>query len=130
MSVIFYSSFFKNCPKGVSDALKTFEFWTKTGATAHVHPFITYVWWLLLQESPLLLFGIVGALVALLRPVKPFMLFSAFWAFGLMAAYSLIKYKTPWLALNFIMPLALVSGVAVQWFYDELGNGDGVNRSV
>lgn len=121
VNVLFYSSFFKNYPKGVTDALKTFEFWTKTGKTAHLHPFITYVWWLLLQESPLLLLGVVGALVALFKPVKPFVLFSAFWAFGLMTAYSLIKYKTPWLALNFIVPLALVSGVAAQWLYDELG---------
>ena len=121
VSVLFYSSFFKNYPQGVTDALKTFEFWTKTGKTAHVHPFITYVWWLLLQESPLLLLGIAGALVALFKPVKPFMLFSAFWAFGLMAAYSLINYKTPWLTLSFIVPLALVSGVAVQWVYAEFG---------
>lgn len=119
VNVLFYSSFFTNS-KGVSDALKTFEFWTKTGETAHVHPFITYVWWLLLQESPLLLLGVAGALVALIKPVKPFGLFSAFWAFGIMVAYSIIKYKTPWLSLNFIVPLALVSGVAVQWLYEEL----------
>lgn len=121
VNVLLYSSFFTNYPKGVSDAVKTFEFWTKTGSTAHVHPFVTYVWWLLLQESPLLLLGVAGALVALLKPVKPFILFSAFWAFGIMTAYSLIKYKTPWLSLNFIVPLALVSGVAVQWLYEELG---------
>jgi uncharacterized protein (TIGR03663 family) len=119
--VLFYSSFLRNYPKGLSDSLKTFEFWTKTGETAHVHPFITYIWWLLLQESALLVLGVVGALVVLFKPVKPFMLFSAFWAFGLIAAYSLIKYKTPWLSLNFIIPLALTSGVAVQWMYDELG---------
>lgn len=119
--VLFYSSFFTNWPQGVVDSIKTFQFWTKTGETAHVHPFLTYVWWLLLQESPVLLLGIVGAVVVLLKPVKPTMLFVAFWAFGLMAAYSLIKYKTPWLSLNFVMPLALVSGVAVGWLYDQLG---------
>lgn len=119
--VLFYSSFFRNWPQGVIDSVKTFQFWTKTGETAHVHPFVTYVWWLLLQESPVLLLGIVGAIVVLLRPAKPAKLFVAFWAFGLMAAYSLIKYKTPWLALNFVVPLALVSGVAVEWFYYELG---------
>ena len=120
VSILFYSSFFKNYPKGVTDALKTFEFWTKTGKTAHLHPFVTYIWWLMLQESPLLFLGAVGAIVALLKPVKPFALFSAFWAFGLTTAYSLIDYKTPWLSLNFIVPLALVSGVAIQWLYDEL----------
>jgi predicted membrane-bound mannosyltransferase len=50
-------------------------------------------------------------------------LFSALWAFGLIAAYSLIAYKTPWLSLNFVVPLALASGGAVDWFYEELARG-------
>ena len=32
-------------------------------------------------------------------------------------AYSIVPYKTPWLALNFIVPLAIVSGYAVNEFY-------------
>jgi predicted membrane-bound mannosyltransferase len=70
----------------------------------------------------LLVLGAVGAIVAVLKPVKSFALFSALWAFGLMAAYSLIAYKTPWLSLSFIVPLALSSGVAIQWLYDSLVN--------
>ncbi len=46
VNVLFYSSFFTNYPQGVRDALKTFQFWSKTGKEAHVHPFTTYVWWL------------------------------------------------------------------------------------
>jgi uncharacterized protein (TIGR03663 family) len=121
VNVLFYSSFFTNYPQGVYDSLKTFQFWTKTGKEAHVHPFATYVWWLLEQESPLLVLGAMGAVLAVLRPVKSFALFAALWAFGLMAAYSLIAYKTPWLSLNFIVPLALCSGSTVAWLYDELG---------
>jgi uncharacterized protein (TIGR03663 family) len=120
VNVLFYSSFFTNFPQGVYDSLKTFQFWTKTGKEAHVHPFLTYVWWLLLQESPLLTLGAIGAMLALITPERSFALFSALWAFGLMAAYSLIAYKTPWLSLNFIVPLALVAGFALEWFYDEL----------
>ncbi|MDQ2975192.1 MAG: TIGR03663 family protein [Acidobacteriota bacterium] len=127
LNVLFYSSFFTNYPKGVSDALKTFQFWTKTGKEAHVHPFETYIWWLLLQESPLLVLGTMGAIVAVLKPTKPLALFSALWAFGLLAAYSLIAYKTPWLALNFIVPLALSSGFAIEWLYQELGSW-GMNK--
>ena len=109
INVLFYSSFFTNYPKGVSDSLKTFEFWTKTGKEAHVHPFLTYISWLQLQESPLLFLGALGAAVAVNKPARSFALFSAVWAFGIIAAYSLIAYKTPWLALNFIVPLALSS---------------------
>ena len=118
--VLFYSSFFTNYPQGVYDSLKTFQIWTKTGQEAHKHPPATYIWWLLEQESPLLVLGALGAIVAVLKPTKSFALFSALWAFGLLAAYSLIAYKTPWLALNFIVPLALTSGVAIEWFYKEL----------
>jgi uncharacterized protein (TIGR03663 family) len=121
VNVLFYSSFFTNYPQGVYDSLKTFQFWTRTGKEAHVHPFATYFWWLLQQESPLLVLGALGATLAVLKPLRSFALFSALWAFGLIAAYSLIAYKTPWLALNFILPLALSSGVAVEWLYEELG---------
>jgi uncharacterized protein (TIGR03663 family) len=119
INVIFYSSFFSNW-KGVGDSLKTFEYWTRTGRKDHVHPFMTYFWWLLLQESPLLVLGALGAMVSLIKPVNRFALFCGAWAFGLIAAYSLIKYKTPWLALNFVVPLALSSGAAFEWLYREL----------
>lgn len=118
--VLFYSSFFTNFPPGVYDSLKTFQIWTKTGQEAHKHPAATYIWWLIEQESPLLVLGAIGAIVTVLKPVKSFALFCALWAFGLMAAYSLIAYKTPWLLLNFMVPLALTSGVAIEWFYEEL----------
>jgi predicted membrane-bound mannosyltransferase len=45
-------------------------------------------------------------------------LFITLWTFGLLAAYSLVPYKTPWLALNFIVPLTLVSGYAVQSLFE------------
>ena len=118
VNVFFYSSFFTNYPKGVYDAVKTFEFWTKTGKEAHVHPITTYVWWLWRQEPPLIVLGAIGAGLIVWKPRNAFALFSALWAFGLLAAYSLISYKTPWLVLNFVVPLALISGYALQVIYD------------
>src|SRR2546423_13039858 len=73
----------------------------------------------MLQESSLLVVGAMGAIVTLYEPARRFAKFAALWAFGIIAAYSLIAYKTPWLALNFIVPLALCSGVAIQWFYQH-----------
>ena len=91
LNIVFYSSFFTNYPKGVYDALRTFDFWRKTGKESHVHPIITYIIWLIRQESPLLLLGSLGALVAVVRPKRPLALFCALWAFGLIAAYSLVS---------------------------------------
>lgn len=121
LSVLFYSSFFTNFPKGVYDSLKTFDVWTKTGQTAHVHPVWKYVQWLVLQESPLLILGSIGAVAAVWKPRSSFGLFAAFWAFGTLAAYSLVPYKTPWIALNFIVPLTIVSGYALQTIYEASG---------
>lgn len=118
LNIVFYSSFFTNYPKGVYDALRTFDFWSKTGKQAHVHPMITYVKWLIKQESPLLLLASLGALVTVIRPKRPVALFCALWAFGLIAAYSLVPYKTPWLVLSFIPPLAITAGYAIQAVYE------------
>jgi len=118
--VAFYSSFFTNS-KGIADSFKTFEVWTKTGTVAHVHPFLTYVYWLISREGPLLVLGSLGALAVVMKPKNALALFSALWAFGLLAAYSLIPYKTPWLLLNFIVPLALIAGYAVQVLFEFEG---------
>jgi len=118
INVVFYSSFFTNYPKGVYDALRTFNFWSKTGKEAHVHPITTYIQWLFQQESPLLLLACVGALISVFRPKRPVVLFCSLWAFGLIAAYSLVPYKTPWLALNFLVPLAIAAGYAIQVVYE------------
>ena len=113
---LFYSSFFTN-QKGISDSFQTFAVWTKTGTVAHVHPFFTYVEWMTVREGPLFFLGALGAIMIALKPKNAFVLFAALWAFGIMAAYSLIPYKTPWLMLSFLIPLALVSGYAIQVLY-------------
>jgi uncharacterized protein (TIGR03663 family) len=115
--LLFYSSFFTN-NKGIADSLQTFAVWSKTGATAHVHPASMYLTWLFSMEAPLLLLGAAGAAIVVLKPKNSFALFSALWSFGLIAAYSLIPYKTPWLMLNFVIPLALISGHAIQAIYE------------
>lgn len=118
LNILFYSSFFTNYPKGVYDALRTFDFWSKTGKEAHVHPITTYGKWLVKQESPLLLLGSLGAVAAVFHRKRPVAVFCSLWAFGLIAAYSLVPYKTPWLVLNFIVPLAIAAGYAIQAIYE------------
>jgi uncharacterized protein (TIGR03663 family) len=115
--LLFYSSFFTN-NKGIVDSLQTFAVWGKTGTTAHVHPASMYLVWLGRLEAPLLLLGAAGATIVILKPKNSFAVFAALWSFGLIAAYSLIPYKTPWLMLNFLIPLALISGYTIQAIYD------------
>ncbi len=126
---LFYSSFLTNS-QGVYDSLKTFKIWTKTGQTAHVHPVWTYVLkWLPFQEAPLLVLGALGAALVAIKPRNSFALFSAFWALGIISAYSLVPYKTPWLMLNFLVPLALVSGYGVESIYQWIRDRE-ITRAV
>ena len=115
--VAFYSSFFTHW-KGVNDSFKAFAVWHKTGMSEfHSKPAYTYVKWLLQEDAPTLILGSLGTLVALFeRRRNRFAVFFAAWGFGLLAAYSLISYKTPWLVLNFLLPLAVAGGYAVQAF--------------
>jgi uncharacterized protein (TIGR03663 family) len=115
--LLFYSSFLTH-NKGIADSFQTFAVWSKTGATAHVHPASMYLVWLFRLESPLLFLGAAGAAIVILRPRNSFALFAALWSFGLIAAYSLIPYKTPWLMLNFVAPLSLISGYTIQAIYE------------
>ncbi len=117
--ILFYSWFGSNY-KGVYDSIATFRYWSKTGASDDLHDHFTYLRWLGQAELPALLLGLVGFAIALGRACNRFALFSGFWTMGMLAAYSLIPYKTPWLALNISVPLALVAGYGLAEVYSEV----------
>lgn len=119
VAVLFYSSFFKNYPKGVSDALKTLNLWRQR-THEHAHPWYQYIYWLLWQEGSVIVLAGFGALIAVWRANNRLALFLSLWSFGLLAAYSLVSYKTPWISLNFIVPLALTSGYTLEVVYQKL----------
>jgi uncharacterized protein (TIGR03663 family) len=119
VNVLFYSSFFTNYPKGVHDAFQTLNLWRKR-THEHEHPWWQYLNWLLQEEGIVLVLGGLGALIAVWRANNRLALFVAQWGFGLLAAYSLVGYKTPWIGLNFIVPLALTSGYLLDLAYQKL----------
>ncbi|MGB7926366.1 MAG: flippase activity-associated protein Agl23 [Pyrinomonadaceae bacterium] len=116
VNILFYSSFFTHA-KGINDAIGTFKFWTATGQAAHVHEWYMYLWWLWQEEGALLVLGAAGIVLAAGRADSRFVVFAALWAFGITAAYSLVPYKTPWLTLNLIVPLAIIGGYTVSVIY-------------
>ncbi|HEY0171544.1 MAG TPA: hypothetical protein VGB98_11010, partial [Pyrinomonadaceae bacterium] len=97
---------------------KAFAIWQKTGMSEfHGKPWHAYFDWLLKEDAAVLFLSALGAAYALFeRRRNRFAVFFAAWGFGLFAAYSLISYKTPWLVLNFLLPLAVAAGYAVQAF--------------
>jgi uncharacterized protein (TIGR03663 family) len=118
--VLFYSSFFTNWKGVFWDSFQAFDLWKKTGMSEfHSKPFGTYADWLWQEEAPILVLAVAGTIVALLeRRKNRFAVFASAWAFGLLVAYSLISYKTPWLVLSFVVPLAVAGGYGVQKLYD------------
>jgi predicted membrane-bound mannosyltransferase len=70
------------------------------------------------KEAPIFLLGTIGAALALFQRRNSFAIFAGIWAFALLAAYSILPYKTPWILLNMILPLCLVAGHAVQELWD------------
>jgi uncharacterized protein (TIGR03663 family) len=118
--VLFYSSFFTNWKGVFWDSFQAFDIWKKTGMSEfHSKPFGTYADWLRQEEAAILLLAVAGTIVALLeRRKNRFAVFVSAWAFGLLVAYSLISYKTPWLVLSFVVPLAVAGGYGVQRLYD------------
>lgn len=123
VAVFFYSSFFTNYPKGVADGLRTLNLW-RHRTHEHEHPWYQYAYWLVLEEGALMLLAGMGALIVAWRADSRLGLFLALWAFGLLSAYSLVGYKTPWICLNFIVPLALASGYTLNFVYEQLRTSD------
>jgi uncharacterized protein (TIGR03663 family) len=113
VNALFYTSLFTHW-QGAIDAFTSFTFWTHTGTTAHTRPWYTYLTWLRQEEALLMLLGTAGMVLAFSKAENRFALFAALWAIGTFAAYSLIPYKTPWLALNMLPPLAISAGYALE----------------
>lgn len=120
-----YSSFRTNS-EGLIDAVRAFAFWSKTGESAHVHPFTQYLLWMRNEELSVLVLGVIGIAFALARHPNTLTVFCAFWTVGVFLMYSLIKYKTPWLTVNVVLPAAIMSGYAVQELARVLGRSVGV----
>lgn len=118
ISVLFYSSFFTNS-NGVVDSLRTFQIWAHTGAetTQYRAPWSTYLGWLSQEELPILILGSIGIVAALWRRRSQFAVFAAFWTLGISAAYSLVPYKTPWLTVNLVLPLAIIASYCLNEWY-------------
>lgn len=113
LSVTLYTSLFTNWA-GLLDAFRALAVWSGTAQKDHTHGPATYLIWLARTEGPLLWLGLAGAVTALWRRDHGFLVFASWWAIGMVMAYSLIPYKTPWLTLNMIPPLAICAGYAVE----------------
>jgi uncharacterized protein (TIGR03663 family) len=117
VSGVLYSSFLTNFPKGIYDAVRTFKIWSGTAVSANQHVWYAYLQWLAKEEPLILVLGTMGAILALFRACSRFAVFVGLWWIGLLLAYSTLAYKTPWLTLNMIVPLAISAGIGIEEIY-------------
>jgi hypothetical protein len=124
--VVLFSSFFKNWI-GLLDSIRTFLTYVHRagGAGPHVHPWYFYLErlaWFHQRKGPpwseafILILAGAGAAVAFfsnktILACPTLARFLAFYTAILTGIYSLISYKTPWCALNFLNGMILLAGI-------------------
>lgn len=114
VGILFFSSFF-TYKGGIKGAVDAYLIWTKTGSKDHTqNGNLAYVKWLSRVEAVILILSALGTLIALLKARHRFAMFTGLWAFGLAAAYTIIPYKTPWLALSFLLPMCIIAGYSIN----------------
>ena len=119
IAVLFFSSFFTYAD-GVKSAIDAYAIWSKTGSKDHTQNGTwAYLKWGMELEAPLLILSSIGMLIAFVKARHRFAMFAALWAFGLFAAYSIIPYKTPWLAISFLLPMCIAAGYGINEMLGE-----------
>jgi uncharacterized protein (TIGR03663 family) len=126
--VVLYSSFFTN-PRGLVDALLTYEPWLRRagGQSPHANPwyfFLQRLGWWQLKDGPvysellILVLATIGFFASLFPKGRllddadiPFLRWLGSYTLILTAGYSIIPYKTPWCALQFLLGMILLAGV-------------------
>lgn len=119
--IFFYSGNFFHWP-GLLAPFKAIALWTQTGASGQGHeksaydllPFVNYYWLALLAryEWPALAGLLWSVRYAWPAPAAPRLL--AILGGGILLAYSLVPYKTPWCILALLWPWFLFFGAAIE----------------
>jgi hypothetical protein len=110
--VFFYSGTFFNW-SGVKGLYQTFHTWFQTGQNGNGHEKAWYYWLMLIgrYEWPVAL----GLCACALAPFFKNLIvrFLAIYAIGVLLAYSIVHYKTPWCIISIVWPFLFMFGVAI-----------------
>jgi uncharacterized protein (TIGR03663 family) len=95
------------------------NFVARAGGEGHRAPFLYYLRLVCGGWSGGAIFGLacLGFFLAVSQRIASVYGLLAIYAVLLALVYSFIPYKTPWLALNFWLPIALFAGAAIDWLW-------------
>jgi predicted membrane-bound mannosyltransferase len=112
---LFFTSFFSYKEGFFWKAFEAYDIWTKTGTKEHSQNGTwAYVKWGMKGENAIMFASVLGSLIAMIKNRHRFATFCGAWAAGVFAAYMIIPYKTPWCALNYVLPMCLVGGYGMH----------------
>jgi len=117
----FYSGAFMDL-KGLKGLYTTFSAWAETGRKGNGHEKPWFYWLTLLwrYEWPACL-GLLAALLTVWPRTPRFPRALAIYGCGALAAYSIIRYKTPWCIVSLTWPFLLLFGTRTAAAVRKLG---------
>jgi len=121
VALAFYSDFFTDLAALVRP-FEAIRLWGARGVRADGHgkPWWYYLAILGREEPAIVLLAVFGTAIALWRRQR-FAMFLAGWSGAILLAYSAIPYKTPWLVLNAVLPMALLGGTVFTGGLPDVG---------
>ncbi len=117
--VFFYSGTFFNW-EGVKGLYLTFSAWFETGKAGNGHEKDWWYWLMLIgrYEIPVGLGLLFCVFCQTLRNVA--LRYLAIYGVGVLAAYSIVPYKTPWCIISMVWPLLFLFGAGVLALFARL----------
>jgi uncharacterized protein (TIGR03663 family) len=120
--MLFYTNLFRNYISPISIVEMAFSHWMEMHRIQRLGgPFYFYIPILLLYESPILFFGIMG-LIHFLRNKKKtaFFLFLSYWSIASLLLYSYLQEKVPWLVVHILLPFGILAGAYLGELFPQL----------
>jgi uncharacterized protein (TIGR03663 family) len=116
-TMILLFTWFGQSVTGVTDLFRAIpNFAARAGGQGHEKPFWYYIGLLGGGWSGGILLGL--AALGIFRAFSSTRrIFLVIYALLITVIYFVIPYKTPWLALNLWLPLAILTGIAIEWFW-------------
>jgi uncharacterized protein (TIGR03663 family) len=119
--LLFFTGFFLNF-RGAADSLRSYALWFQTGQRGNGHEKSFFYWILLFFKYELAAsLGLVFTL-RVLRPVNWFLRLIAIYGVGILLAYSIIPYKTPWCIINLLWPFQIIFSYVIWELYRKKGS--------